>query len=60
MAYEEYIPLDFSPLDNSVSNKVGVSWTYKKHDGYAPNLQVSQNPWLYAQLQTTSRDSSLL
>ena len=37
-AYEEYIPLDIdvSPLDNSGSNKEGVSWTYKKHDGYAP------------------------
>ena len=34
----EYIPLDIdvSPLDNSGSSKEGVSWTYKKHDGYAP------------------------
>jgi len=46
----EYIPLDIdvclslrsgsactkSPLDNSGSNKEGVSWTYKNHDGYAP------------------------
>ena len=37
-AYSEYIPLDIdvSPLDNSGSNKEGVSWTYKNHDGYAP------------------------
>lgn len=37
-AYWEYIPLDIdvSPLDNSGSNKEGVSWTYKNHDGYAP------------------------
>lgn len=37
-AYEEYIPLDIdvSPFDNSGSSKEGVSWTYKKHDGYAP------------------------
>jgi len=37
-AYREYIPLDIdvSPLDNSGSNKEGVSWTYKNHDGYAP------------------------
>ena len=36
--YREYIPLDIdvSPLDNSGSNKEGVSWTYKNHDGYAP------------------------
>jgi len=36
--YSEYIPLDIdvSPLDNSGSNKEGVSWTYKNHDGYAP------------------------
>ena len=37
-AYGEYTPLDIdvSPLDNSDSNKEGVSWTYKNHDGYAP------------------------
>jgi len=37
-AYSKYIPLDIdvSPLDNSGSNKEGVSWTYKNHDGYAP------------------------
>ena len=37
-AHSEYIPLDIdvSPLDNSGSNKEGVSWTYKNHDGYAP------------------------
>ena len=36
--HNEYIPLDIdvSPLDNSGSNKEGVSWTYKNHDGYAP------------------------
>jgi hypothetical protein len=34
----KYIPVDcdVSPFDNSGSNKEGVSWTYKKHDGYAP------------------------
>jgi hypothetical protein len=25
-------------LDNSGSKKEGVSWTYKNHDGYAPNI----------------------
>lgn len=37
-AHGEYIPLDIdvSPLDNSGSNKEGVSWTYKNHDGYSP------------------------
>ena len=30
------IDIDVSPLDNSGSNKQGVSFTYKKHDGYAP------------------------
>lgn len=36
--YAEYIPLDVdvTPQDNSGSNKEGVSWTYKKFDGYAP------------------------
>ena len=38
VASGEYIPLDIdvSPFDNSGSNKEGVSWTYKNHDGYAP------------------------
>ena len=37
-AYGKYVPLDIdvSPLDNSGSNKEGVSWTYKNHDGFAP------------------------
>lgn len=30
------VDIDVSPLDNSGSNKQGVSFTYKKHDGYAP------------------------
>jgi hypothetical protein len=36
----KYIPVDIdvSPLDNSGSKKEGVSWTYKKHDGYSPNF----------------------
>lgn len=34
----EYIPvdLDVSPFDNSGSSKLGVSRTYKQHDGFAP------------------------
>jgi hypothetical protein len=36
--FESLIPLDIdvSPLDNSGSQKAGVSYTYKGHDGYAP------------------------
>jgi hypothetical protein len=36
----KYIPVDIdvSPFDNSGSKKEGVSWTYKNHDGYAPNF----------------------
>ena len=30
------LDLDVSPLDNSNTKKEGVSWTYKKVDGYAP------------------------
>lgn len=35
-----HIPVDadVSPFDNSGSQKEGVSWTYKNHDGYAPML----------------------
>ena len=38
--YCEYIPFDadVTPFDNSGSNKEGVSWTYKNHDGYAPMM----------------------
>ena len=36
----KYIPVDIdvSCFDNSGSKKEGVSWTYKKHDGYSPNF----------------------
>lgn len=36
--YKDYIPVDVdvSPLDNSGSNKEGVSYTYKNFNGYAP------------------------
>lgn len=36
----EFIPIDFdvSPFDNSGTKKEGVSFTYKKYDGYAPML----------------------
>jgi len=30
------VDMDVSPLDNSGSHKQGVSFTYKKHDGFAP------------------------
>lgn len=33
-----HVPLDVdvTPFDNSASHKEGVSWTYKRHDGYSP------------------------
>ena len=30
------VDIDVSPFDNSRTKKEGVSWTYKKFDGYAP------------------------
>ena len=38
--FKDWIPLDadVSPFDNSHTRKQGVSWTYKKVDGYAPNF----------------------
>jgi hypothetical protein len=38
--YGQWVPLDIdvSPFDNSGTKKEGVSWTYKKVDGYAPNF----------------------
>ena len=37
-SYEQWVPLDIdvSPFDNSGTKKEGVSYTYKKVDGYAP------------------------
>ena len=32
------VDIDVSPFDNSRTKKEGVSWTYKKFDGYAPIL----------------------
>jgi hypothetical protein len=39
-SYKEWVPLDIdvSPFDNSGTKKEGVSYTYKKVDGYAPIL----------------------
>jgi len=36
--YKDYTALDIdvSPFDNSGTKKEGVSWTYKRFDGYAP------------------------
>jgi hypothetical protein len=36
--YKDYVALDIdvSPFDNSNTKKEGVSWTYKKFNGYAP------------------------
>lgn len=38
--FKHYIPIDadVSPFDNSGTHKEGVSFTYKKFDGYAPML----------------------
>lgn len=38
--YKDYCPLDLdvTPMDNSGSQKEGVSWTYKKYMGYAPMM----------------------
>jgi hypothetical protein len=30
------VDIDVSPFDNSKTKKEGVSWTYKKFDGYVP------------------------
>lgn len=36
--YKEYIPMDVdvTPMDNSDTKKEGVTWTYKKFEGYSP------------------------
>lgn len=38
--FKHYVPIDadVSPFDNSGTHKEGVSYTYKKFDGYAPML----------------------
>jgi hypothetical protein len=53
--YKKYVPLDLdvSPFDNSGTKKEGVSWTYKKVDGYAPMLAYlgEEGYWINAELR---------
>jgi len=53
--HKKYVPLDIdvSPFDNSGTKKEGVSWTYKKVDGYAPILAYlgEEGYWINAQLR---------
>ena len=37
------VDMDVSPLDNSGSLKKGVSFTYKKNDGYAPIVRLHRH-----------------
>ena len=54
--YKGYIPIDcdVTPLDNSGSNKEGVSWTYKGHDGYAPKAGIHRHTRVFTRRGTTS------
>lgn len=53
--HKTYIPLDIdvSPFDNSGTKKEGVSWTYKKVDGYAPILAYlgKEGYWINVELR---------
>ena len=53
--YKNYVPLDIdvSPFDNSGTKKEGVSWTYKKVDGYAPILAYlgEEGYWINVELR---------
>jgi Transposase DDE domain group 1 len=49
--HRSYLPLDVdvSPFDNSGTQKEGVAWTYKEHEGYAPVLAyLGQEGYLLA------------
>ena len=45
------LDIDVSPFDNSNSKKEGVSWTYKKVDGYAPIFSYLGNEGYCVNLQ---------
>jgi len=53
--HKNYVPLDIdvSPFDNSGTKKEGVSWTYKKVDGYAPILAYlgKEGYWINVELR---------
>ena len=55
----KYLPLDIdvSPMDNSHSQKEGVGWTYKKHDGYAPIFAYLGDFMLASELRPGSQHS---
>ncbi len=53
--YKKWIPLDVdvSPFDNSGTKKEGVSFTYKKVDGYAPIFAYLgvEGYWIHSELR---------
>lgn len=54
---EDWIALDIdvSPFDNSGTKKEGVSWTYKKVDGYAPIFAYLAEYEIHCQLRRGSQ-----
>ena len=55
--YEDWVALDLdvSPFDNSGTKKEGVSWTYKKVDGYAPIFAYLAEYLIHCQLREGSQ-----
>ena len=49
------LDLDVSPFDNSGTKKEGVSWTYKKVDGYAPIFAYLAEYLIHCQLRPGSQ-----
>jgi hypothetical protein len=49
------LDLDVSPFDNSGTKKEGVSWTYKKVDGYAPIFAYLAEYLIHCQLRQGSQ-----
>jgi len=55
--HEDWIALDLdvSPFDNSGTKKQGVSWTYKKVDGYAPVFAYLAEYLIHSELRPGSQ-----
>src|SRR4030066_566124 len=49
------VDIDVSPFDNSGTKKEGVSWTYKKVDGYAPIFAYLAEYEIHCQLRRGSQ-----
>lgn len=53
------VNVDVAPMDNSNSNKEGVSWTYQGYEGYAPIFPMNELQIPMANCSPNRRSSSM-